>query len=97
MRTARVARETVELDEAADTASATAEPGLADFGWWQRFAGWRITGWQIGLVVAVAAYVTYFTGLTLDIHHGLGTSSYDSGLYDQGVWLMSRFTRRSSR
>jgi uncharacterized membrane protein len=45
----------------------------------------------VALVVAIALYVAYFAGLTLDIHHGLGTSSYDSGLYDQGVWLMSRF------
>ena len=28
---------------------------------------------------------------SLDIHHSLGTSSYDSGLYDQGIWLLSRF------
>jgi uncharacterized membrane protein len=28
---------------------------------------------------------------TLDVHHGLGTSAYDFGLYDQGVWLLSRF------
>jgi uncharacterized membrane protein len=91
MRMVRVARETVELKEAEDGAAAPATPRLTDFGWWQRFAAWRITGWQIGLVVAVAAYVTYFAGLTLDIHHGLGTSSYDSGLYDQGIWLMSRF------
>jgi uncharacterized membrane protein len=83
-----VTRETVELQEALDE---TSEPRLAAFGWWQRFAGWRITGWQLGLVVAVATYVAYFTGLSLDIHHGLGTSSYDSGLYDQGIWLMSRF------
>ena len=47
--------------------------------------------WQIGLVGVVALYVVYFTDLSLDIHHGLGTSSYDSGLYDQGLWLMSRF------
>jgi uncharacterized membrane protein len=83
-----VTRETVELQDALDE---TSEPEPAALGWWQRFAGWRITGWQLGLVVAVAAYVAYFAGLSLDIHHGLGTSSYDSGLYDQGIWLMSRF------
>jgi uncharacterized membrane protein len=43
------------------------------------------------LVALVAAYTAFFTNRTLDIHHGLGTSSYDSGLYDQGIWLMSRF------
>ena len=50
-----------------------------------------LTPWQLMLVGIVAAYVAYFTKLSLDIHHGLGTSSYDSALYDQGIWLMSRF------
>ena len=36
-------------------------------------------------------YTSYFTNLTLDVHHGFGTSAYDFGFYDQGVWLMSRF------
>ncbi|NNE11312.1 MAG: DUF2079 domain-containing protein [Ilumatobacter sp.] len=45
--------------------------------------------WTVALLVA--AYTVYFTDLTLDIHHGLGTASYDSALYDQGVWLLSRF------
>lgn len=43
------------------------------------------------VVLLVAAYTAYFTNRTLDIHHGLGTASYDSALYDQGVWLLSRF------
>lgn len=43
------------------------------------------------VLLLVAAYTAYFTNRTLDIHHSLGTSSYDSGLYDQGIWLMSRF------
>ena len=43
------------------------------------------------LILLIGAYTAFFTNRTLDIHHGLGTSSYDSGLYDQGVWLMSRF------
>ena len=51
----------------------------------------RITLWQWALIAAIAAYTSYFTNVTLDVHHGLGTSSYDFGLYDQGVWLMSRF------
>jgi uncharacterized membrane protein len=51
----------------------------------------RVTLWQWALVAAIAGYTSYFTNLTLDVHHGLGTSAYDFGLYDQGVWLMSRF------
>lgn len=43
------------------------------------------------LVALVAGYTSYFTNISLDVHHGLGTSAYDFGLYDQGVWLMSRF------
>jgi uncharacterized membrane protein len=51
----------------------------------------RVTVWQWGLVALVAGYTSYFTRTTLDVHHGLGTSAYDFGLYDQGVWLLSRF------
>ncbi|PIE33963.1 MAG: hypothetical protein CSA55_01480 [Ilumatobacter coccineus] len=40
---------------------------------------------------AIIAYVLRFWSLTYDIHQGLGTSSYDYGLYDQGIWLVSRF------
>lgn len=50
-----------------------------------------VTGWQWGLIALVAAYTSYFAKVTLDVHHGLGTASYDFGLYDQGVWLLSRF------
>jgi uncharacterized membrane protein len=45
--------------------------------------------WVVWLLIA--SYTAYFTNRTLDIHHGLGTSTYDSALYDQGIWLMSRF------
>ncbi len=41
--------------------------------------------------LAVITYVWYYTRRSLDIHHALGTSSYDSALYDQGMWLLSRF------
>lgn len=50
----------------------------------------RVTGWQAALFGMILIYVVYFTKISLDVHHGLGTSSYDVGLYDQGVWLMSR-------
>ena len=54
-------------------------------------AAQRITACQWGLIALVGAYTAYFTSVTLEVHHGLGTSAYDFGLYDQGVWLMSRF------
>jgi uncharacterized membrane protein len=51
----------------------------------------RVTRWQLVLVAMIVGWTWYFTWLSLQIHHGLGTSAYDFGLYDQGVWLMSRF------
>jgi uncharacterized membrane protein len=47
--------------------------------------------WDWVVIAAIAGYTSYFTRVTLDVHRGLGTSAYDFGLYDQGVWLMSRF------
>ena len=51
----------------------------------------RVTSWQVLLVATIGIYTAYFTRVSIDVHQGLGTSSYDVGLYDQGVWLMSRF------
>ena len=51
----------------------------------------RLSIWHWALAAAVTWYTVHFSRFTLDIHHGLGTSNYDLGLYDQGVWLMSRF------
>lgn len=47
--------------------------------------------WKYLLAACIAVYVWYFTRLSLDVHRGLGTSAYDLGLYDQGIWLLSRF------
>lgn len=47
--------------------------------------------WCWPLLALMAAWTWHFTRLSLEIHHGFGTSSYDLGLYDQGVWLLSRF------
>jgi uncharacterized membrane protein len=46
---------------------------------------------QLLIALAIGVYTAYFTVVTLRVHHGLGTSAYDYGLYDQGIWLMSRF------
>ncbi len=78
--------EATDDDEAAVSVDDTAEIQIVRPPWWR-----RITPWQVGLAGVVFIYVVHFTSLTLDIHHGLGTSSYDFGLYDQGLWLMSRF------
>jgi uncharacterized membrane protein len=39
----------------------------------------------------VGFYVVYFAKLTHDIHMGTGTSGFDYGIFDQGIWLLSRF------
>ena len=39
----------------------------------------------------IAAYVATFGTLTWSQHENFGTFGYDMGLYDQGIWLVSRF------
>jgi uncharacterized membrane protein len=51
----------------------------------------RVTVWQWAMAAVVLLYAWYFTSLSLEMHRGLGTSTFDYGLYDQGVWLISRF------
>jgi uncharacterized membrane protein len=47
--------------------------------------------WWLVCAVLVASYAVYMSTTTVKIHRGLGTSAYDFGLYEQGVWLLSRF------
>ena len=56
---------------------------------WEHLRG--VTLWQWGLVAVVATYTVYMSWKTLAIHRGLGTSAFDLPLYDQGLWLLSRF------
>jgi uncharacterized membrane protein len=49
----------------------------------------RISSWTLVVVAAITAYTCYFSFTTVQIHRGLGTSAYDFGLYDQGIWLLS--------
>jgi len=54
----------------------------------------RIIGmspWTIVVIGLCVVHAIATTRLQWDIHRGLGTSAYDVGLYDQGVWLLSRF------
>ena len=49
-------------------------------------------GLSIAAILSVVAfYAWWFSIVTIDTHRGLGTSAYDIGLYDQGIWLLSRF------
>jgi uncharacterized membrane protein len=43
----------------------------------------------VGLLVA--SYIAVFGTLTWAQHQNFGTFGYDMGLYDQGIWLLSRF------
>jgi uncharacterized membrane protein len=40
-------------------------------------------------MISVAGF--YFAALSVEMHLSLATSAYDFGLYDQGIWLLSRF------
>jgi uncharacterized membrane protein len=51
----------------------------------------RVTLAEWALLAAVALCTWHFTRLSLRIHHGLGTAAFDFGLFDQGMWLLSRF------
>ncbi len=41
--------------------------------------------------VLVTWYAVHFARLTGEIHRGYGDFGFDLGLYDQGLWLLSRF------
>ncbi|MDQ3980470.1 MAG: DUF2079 domain-containing protein, partial [Actinomycetota bacterium] len=50
-------------------------------------------GAQWIVLLAIVAYIWLFASWTMRHHDGLGTQAFDFGLYDQGVWLLSRFKR----
>jgi uncharacterized membrane protein len=43
------------------------------------------------LAISVAAYVAFYTGATFLAHDRFHTFGFDLGIYDQAMWLMSRF------
>ena len=45
------------------------------------------------VAVAMVAYIGLFTYWTFRNHDGYGTYAFDFGIYDQGLWLLSRFKR----
>jgi uncharacterized membrane protein len=57
--------------------------------WWHRIP--PPSAPQVFLAGVIAIWTWYFTVRSLNIHHALGTATYDSALYDQGMWLLSRF------
>ena len=53
--------------------------------WFRSVSVW---GWIVAALALLHA--VWMIWIAYDLHYGLGTFSYDVGLYDQGVWLMSR-------
>jgi uncharacterized membrane protein len=43
------------------------------------------------VALLILAYVVRFGLLSVQVHDGYGTPGYDMGIFDQGVWLLSRF------
>ncbi|MGB0114387.1 MAG: DUF2079 domain-containing protein [Ilumatobacteraceae bacterium] len=76
-----------EVDATADTDATDATVSTAR--WWHRIP--PPSAPQVFLAGAVVAWAWYFTTRSLNIQHALGTSTYDSALYDQGMWLLSQF------
>lgn len=47
--------------------------------------------WEVATAAMIAVAGFYFAALSVEMHRSLATSAYDFGLYDQGIWLLSRF------
>ncbi len=77
--------ETSALDPLTDEAADAPSPAR----WWHRIP--PPSAPQVLLAGAVLGWTWYFSVRSLDTHHALGTATYDSALYDQGMWLLSRF------
>ena len=48
-------------------------------------------GPHLPVAVLIGAYTLRFSLLSVQVHDGYGTPGYDMGIFDQGVWLLSRF------
>ena len=49
-----------------------------------------LTVWHVIAALLGLTYTVWLAVRTTSDHFGLGTSAYDFGLYDQGVWLLSQ-------
>ena len=47
--------------------------------------------WEVVTAAMISVAGFYFAALSVEMHRSLATSAYDFGLYDQGIWLLSRF------
>ncbi len=50
----------------------------------------RVSPWTWVVFAVCCAHAFWMSWLQVNLHRGLGTFAYDVGLYDQGVWLLSR-------
>ena len=46
---------------------------------------------HLPVAVLIGAYIIRFSLLSVQVHDGYGTPGYDMGIFDQGIWLLSRF------
>jgi len=53
--------------------------------WWG-----MVTVWHAVAFTSTVIYTAWLAVRTTRDHFGLGTSAYDFGLYDQGIWLLSQ-------
>ena len=49
-----------------------------------------VNSWTWAVLIMCCVHAAWMSWLQIDMHRGLGTFAYDVGLYDQGVWLLSR-------
>lgn len=47
--------------------------------------------WQVVSASLIGLGGLYIAALSVEVHRSMATSAYDFGLYDQGIWLLSRF------
>lgn len=58
--------------------------------WRWRAAVRGVSRWGWLAAAMGVAHAVWMSWLQVDMHLGLGTFAYDVGLYDQGIWLLSR-------
>ena len=46
---------------------------------------------HLPVAILAVAYAIRFSLLSVQVHDGYGTPPYDMALFDQGIWLLSRF------
>jgi len=83
----------VEASEPGADGAAVVEGAGADRRLIERLRAIRVRDVRPHLLIVglMAAYAIYFSRLTIEIYRGYGQPGFDMGIYDQGVWLLSRF------